>query len=188
MLEKTNPLPQNGLGAIYQLECTILPLKTMHCTATTLLWYKMVTPPHLDSGETLGRSSCEGSVLVQAPSLCHCPVGWSIHGIIPYAFLCIMFHKSFVKKVIQRKVGIHGITDTAEHSLRRAVLQRSPSPQWGPEANGSTSQTGPIEGAGTSVGPESWEKPPLLQRAKTGILCALLRLQTPLSGCFRASH
>lgn len=88
-----------------------------------------------------------------------------------YSLCLFVYHvsqKLCKKKSYREKVGIHSITDTAGHSLCRAVVQGPPSPQWGPEANGSTSQTGPIEGAGTSVlvGPESWEKPPLLQRAK----------------------
>lgn len=94
LLAKTNPSPQDGLSAIYQLECTIPPLKAMHCTAKTLLWYKMVTPPHLDSGETLARSSCEGSVLVQAPSLRHCPVGCPFAGLFLMPFCVSCFTKA----------------------------------------------------------------------------------------------
>lgn len=158
----------------------------------------MATPPHLDTGETLARSSWEESGLVQAPLLRHCPVGCPLT-VTPHAILYIMFHHRFVKKNNTKKSRYTWALQTS-CSLCSAVVQRPPSPggasallpsQQSPETNGHTSQTGPLPGAGTSVhvGPESWEMPPLVQRAKPGILCVLLRLQTsPLLGVSGITH
>lgn len=63
----------------------------------------------------MARSNWEGSGLVPAPLLRHCPVGCPLT-VTPYAILYIMFHHRFVKKsIIQRGVGIHG------YFRRRAV-------------------------------------------------------------------
>lgn len=51
----------------------------------------VVSPRSLDTGETLARSSWEGSGLDQAPLLRHCPGGCPLM-VTPYAILYIMFH------------------------------------------------------------------------------------------------